>query len=84
MNHSLISATVNCGDIGINIVKKFGHIMIRLRKDSEKIVESHQISPNFNKISHMLIQVLYYNFLSDDEFHNVIVIQEDEKYDFKF
>ena len=84
MNHSLISATVNCGDIGINIVKKFGHIMIRLRKDSEKIVESHQISPNFNKISHMLIQVLYYNFLSDDEFNNVIVIQEDEKYDFKF
>ena len=31
----------------------------------------------------MLIQVLYYNSLSDDEFHNVIVIQEDEKYDFK-
>ena len=84
MNHSLISATVNCGDIGINIDKKFGHIMIRLRKDSEKIVESHQISPNFNKISHMLIKVLYYNSLSDDEFHNVIVIQEDEKYDFKF
>ena len=83
MNHSLISATVNCGDIGINIDKKIGHIMIRLRKDSEKIVESHQISPNFNKISHMLIQVLYYNFLSDDEFHNNIVIQEDEKYDFK-
>ena len=31
----------------------------------------------------MLLQVLYYNSPSDDELHNVIVIQEDEEYDFK-
>ena len=41
ISHSLISASANCEDIGINIEENFGHILIRSTKDSENNVETH-------------------------------------------
>ena len=59
ITHSLISATANFEDIGLTIDEKFGPILIRLWKDLENPVESHEISLIFKKASDKLLQVLY-------------------------
>ena len=80
-SHSLISATANSEDIGLTIDESFGHILIRLLKDSENTVETHETSLIFTKASDKLIQVLYHESPSDHETQNVIVIQEDQYHD---
>ena len=49
ISHSLISATANREDTGITIDESFGRMLIRLRKDSENIVESISFHPFWRK-----------------------------------